>query len=176
MVWPCKQDASEKASQTNNFTRQKSEWNIYFGINWWMDPDGSIALRILVGIAQHFTQICKRKTGDKKNLIMNYLRRSIKFLYSCWLGCLVAFTVWEKVLCSLVILVDAIFRFSTVWWLWKRRFCCNFKIFLSRRKVFGGCRFFELFDRQKLHILVTFMAKLCENFKLNNLDNKLSTK
>ena len=29
---------------------------------------------------------------------------------------------------------------------------------------------------QKLHILVTFMAKLCENSKLNNLDNKLSTK
>ena len=30
--------------------------------------------------------------------------------------------------------------------------------------------------RRKLHILVTFMAKLCENSKLNDLDNKLSTK
>ena len=61
MVWPCKQDASEK---TSNSTRKKSEENIYFGIT---HLDRSIALRILVGIAENFTHIYKRKTGNKKH-------------------------------------------------------------------------------------------------------------
>ena len=51
---------------------------------------------------------------------------------------------------------------------------------LGRDKLFRALQLCLLMlppqKRQKLHILVTFMAKLCENSKLNNLDNKLSTK